>query len=185
MKTKLRPSSLIPKWLFVAALVIQCGWIARADYPATILADGPLVYYRLGETSGSVASDSSSTGSFPGAYVAAGAFPTLGQPGITTNSITLSSGQPGVVTVGYYPELNQQAQFSFEIWARPTSVPSGGDYRCPVGNFSGWAVAVPSGWYIYQTPDVPSALALVTPSAVSPHTNTISGAQLYYRVQLQ
>ncbi|MGC3961097.1 MAG: hypothetical protein QM813_25160 [Verrucomicrobiota bacterium] len=103
---------------------------------------------------------------FREAYITAGTFPVLGQPGITTNSITLSSGQPGLVTAGYYPEFNQSTPFSFEIWARPTSIPTGGDYRCPIGNFSGWGAAVPSGWYVYQTPDVPSALALVTPTGV-------------------
>ncbi len=165
MKINFKPSRLLTKWLFTTALIIHGGSVARADYPATILADGPMVYYRLEETTGPVATDSSATGAFPGAYVTAGAFPTLGQPGITTNSITLSSGQPGVVSVGNYPELNQQAPFSFEIWARPTSVPSGGDYRCPVGNFSGWT-ATPTGWYVYQTPDVPSAFVLVTPAGV-------------------
>lgn len=162
-------------------MIIPC-LVAHADYPATILADNPMVYYRLEETSAAVANDSSSTGAFPGAYVTAGVFPTLGQPGITTNSIALSSGQPGLVTAGHYPELNQQAPFSFEIWARPTSVPSGGDYRCPVGNFSGWGAAIPSGWYVYQTPDVPSALAFVTPSGVWISTTSYSVLNWYHLV---
>ena len=154
-------------WPLAAALVLQGTLTAQAaDYPSTILADGPIAYYRLEETSGTFAADSSASGAFPGTYVAAGAFPTLGQPGIDTNSIGLSASQTAAVTAGYYPELNAQAPFSFEIWARPTSIPSDGNYRCPVGNFSGWGAAVPSGWYIYQTPDVPSALALVTPTGI-------------------
>lgn len=152
---------------FVAALVlVSLGAASASDYVSTILADNPVAYLRLEETSGTVAADSSASGAFPGTYVMAGSHPVLGQPGIDTNSISLSAAQSASVTMGYYAELNEQAPFSVEIWARPVSVPSGGNYRCPVGNFSGWGVANPSGWYIYQTPDVPSALAFVTPSGV-------------------
>lgn len=128
--------------------------ISAADYPTTILGDKPIAYYRLEETSGDVAADSSASGQYPGYYILSlpnGAYPALGLPGIDTNSIGLSSANPSSVSIGYYPELNQQAPFSFEIWARPASL-SGTDYRCPIGNFSGWNVAHYSGWYVYQTP---------------------------------
>ena len=138
--------------LATAVLAILSVWSARAaDYPTTILADNPRAYFRLEETSGTTAVDSSSTGSFPGTYVTSGAFPILGQPGIKTNSISLSSGQAASVTAGYYPELNQPGPFSFEIWARPVSVPTGGNYRCPIGNSPAFGTATQSGWYIYQT----------------------------------
>ena len=68
------------------------------------------------------------------------------------------------MSVGYYPELNQPGPFSFEIWARPVSVPTGGNYRCPIGNSPAFGTATQSGWYVYQTPDVPSEFALVTPT---------------------
>ena len=152
---------------FAAALAfIGIRAASAADYPTTILADNPIAYYRLEETSGPAAADSSASGAFPGTYNVSGSYPLLGQPGIDTNSIVVSGGETASVTAGYYPELNQQAPFSVEIWARPVSAPTGGNYRCPIGNFSGWGVGSPSGWYIYQTPDSPSAFAFVTPSGV-------------------
>src|SRR6185295_5155736 len=93
----------------INALVIAASALSNvrqasaADYPTTILSDNPVAYFRLEETSGTTAADSSSTGNFPGTYVTSGAFPILGQPGIKTNSISLSSGQTASVTVGYYP----------------------------------------------------------------------------------
>ena len=137
----------------------------RGNYPTTILADNPAAYYRLEETSGTTAVDSSASGLFPGTYITSGSYPILGQPGIDTNSITLSSSQaPDYVSIGYYPELNQPGPFSFEVWARPVSIPTGGAYRCPIGNSPAFGTATQSGWYVYQTPDVPSELALVTPT---------------------
>ncbi len=140
------------KLLSLAAVLVLAGvrTASALDYPATILADNPLAYYRLEETSGTTAADSSASGAFPGVYTPSGAYPLLGQPGITTNSIGASASQT-LLTAGYYPELNQQAPFSFEIWARPVST-SATDYRCPIGNFSGWGTATQSGWYVYQTP---------------------------------
>jgi hypothetical protein len=133
---------------------------SAADYPTTILADHPIAYYRLEETSGSTAADSSASGAFPGTYNISGSYPLLGQPGIVTNSITLSVSQPSSVTAGYYDALNKPAPFSFEIWARPTSTDPV-NYRCPIGNFSGWGTATQSGWYIYQTPGSPSTFAFI------------------------
>ena len=139
---------------------------AHAAYPDVILADKPIAYYRLEEAPGSsTAVDSSASGAFPGTYVVNGSYPLLGQPGIDTNSIALSVAQPSSVTAGYYAELNQQAPFSFEIWAKPISTDPA-NYRCPIGNFSGWGTATQSGWYIYQVPGSPTAFACITASGV-------------------
>jgi len=151
--------------LTAASLIFACSKTDAADYKSTILADQPIAYYRLEETNGTTASDSSASGAFPGTYIANGTFPILGWPGIETNAIALSSSQGGnYVQIGYYPELNQPGPFSFEIWARPISVPVNGNYRCPIGNSPGYGTATQSGWYVYQTPDSPSELALVTPT---------------------
>ena len=106
------------KLLPFAAVLILAGvrTVNALDYPTTILADNPLAYYRLEETSGSTAVDSSSSGAFSGTYNFSGGYPILGPSGITTNSIGVSSAQSASVTAGYYPELNQQAPFSYEIW---------------------------------------------------------------------
>lgn len=149
--------------LLIAAVVLPGARMANAaDYPTTILGDNPIVYYRFEETSGSTAVDSSASGLFPGDYnnSSDGLYPELGQVGIDTNSIHVSASDPSDVTAGYYPELNQQAPFSFEIWAEPTSLDPV-NYRCPVGNFSGWNTASQSGWYVYQTPGTPCTFAFV------------------------
>ncbi len=138
---------------------------SAADYPTTILADSPTAYYRLEETSGATAVDSSASGLFPGVYNFSGGYPVLGEPGIDINSIGLSAAQSASVTAGYYPELNQQAPFSFEIWARPISTDPA-NYRCPIGNFSGWGTATQSGWYVYQVAGSPTAFACITASGV-------------------
>ena len=133
---------------FVAALVLSgVRTVGAADYPTTILADHPIAYYRLEETSGTTAVDSSASGAFPGVYNVNGSYPLLGQPGIDTNSIVLSVAQPASVTAGYYDAMNQQAPFSFEIWAKPISTDPA-NFRCPIGNFSGWGTATQSGWYV-------------------------------------
>ena len=150
--------------LLFAALALPGVRMASAtDYPTTILADKPIAYYRLEETSGSTAVDSSASGAFPGDYNFStdSLYPALGQVGIDTNSIHVSASDPGyVTTASYYPELNAQAPFSFEIWAEPTSLDPV-NYRCPVGNFSGWNTPTQSGWYIYQTPGTPCTFAFV------------------------
>ncbi len=155
----------LPLAAALASLLLGSGAVSATDYPTTILADNPIAYYRLEETSGTTAYDSSASGQFPGAYnfSADGIYPMLGQAGIDTNSILLSAADPSSVTAGYYPAFNQQAPFSFEIWARPTSI-SATDYRCPIGNFSGWGTATQSGWYVYQTP-TPASFAFITQPA--------------------
>jgi hypothetical protein len=170
---------------FMAALALMMSIRAASalDYPSTVLADNPIAYYRLEETSGYVAADSSASGTFPGDYIVNGAFPFLGWPGIDTNSIAVSAslGFANYVSVGYYPELNQPGPFSFEVWARPVSIPTGGNYRCPIGNSPAFGTATYSGWYVYQTPDVPSEFALVTPTGdVFIQTTNYSIGNWYY-----
>jgi len=151
----------------MACLLLGLRAMNAADYPTTILADHPLGYYRLEETSGYSAADSSASGLYPGniIYSPDQTYPVLGNPGIDTNSILLSaSDTPDYVAVGYYPEFNQPGPFSFEVWMRPTSIPTGGNYRCPIGNSPAYDTATQSGWYVYQTPNTPSELALVTPT---------------------
>jgi hypothetical protein len=154
-----------------AAFVITGVRVASAaDYPTTILADKPLAYWRLDETAGnSTATDSSASGLYSANYIYSsdGLYPVLGAPGIDTNSISLSaSDAPDYVQLPYNSDLNQPGPFSFEIWIRPTSepAPGSGAYRCPIGNSAAYDTATQSGWYVYQTPDSPSELALVTPT---------------------
>lgn len=120
-----RNKALLP---FAVALAMAVVGAARAaDYPTTILADHPLAYYRLEETSGTTAVDSSASGAYPGEYVQNGVYPILGLPGIDTNSIDLSAAEsPDYVNVGYYSQLNQPGPFSFESGpGQPAFLPAG------------------------------------------------------------
>jgi len=181
-QTTHRNSVLLPLAAFLVTAGVRLA--GAADYPTTILADNPICYYRLEEAQGSSeAVDSSASGQFSGTYnySTSGAYPLMGEPGIDTNSITLSVAQPSSVTAGYYDELNQQAPFSFEIWARPTSTdPS--NYRCPIGNFSGWGTATQSGWYVYQTPGASTTFACITASGVWITSPTITLFDWYHLV---
>ncbi|HKI70013.1 MAG TPA: LamG domain-containing protein, partial [Verrucomicrobiae bacterium] len=155
----------LPLAALFAALLLGVPAVGAADYPSTVLADHPIAYYRMEETSGTTVNDSSASGQFPATYNPStdGMYPKLGQPGIDTNSIQLSTASANSTSfayAGYYPEFNEQAPFSFEIWARPASLDSA-NYRCPVGNFSGWATPTQSGWYVYQTPGSPSTFAFI------------------------
>jgi hypothetical protein len=131
-----------------------------ATYSSTVLQDNPIAYYRLEELAGAAtALDSSATGAYPATYNYNGIYPQLGQPGIDVNSVAMLAAQPSSITAGYYADLNPQGPFSFEVWARPTSAPTGGDYRCPIGNFGGWTLG--GGWYVYQTPGSSSTLTFI------------------------
>src|SRR5262245_61963391 len=79
---------LLPMLASTTALLLGSP-LARgaASYPATVLADGPVAYYRMEELSGTTATDSSGN-SRDGSYIfSTGGSPHLGLPGITTNSI--------------------------------------------------------------------------------------------------
>jgi len=87
-----------------------------ADYRATVLADNPAAYYRLGEPSGSTMADA--TGNHGGAYVGA---PALGQAGIaggggdTAMRTTLGGGGYGQVP-GWLTMPNRPV--SLEAWIK-------------------------------------------------------------------
>jgi hypothetical protein len=146
---------------------------AAADYPTTVLGDHPVAYYRLEETSGTTATDSSGNG-FDATYAfdldTSGVpdFPILGIPGIQTNSILfqlyydgLGVQHRGFVDIPFHPELSPTtgdgqhgAPFSAECWVQPTSQPA--DYSIPLAMFGRYEQTAPygnaSGWNFYQSP---------------------------------
>jgi hypothetical protein len=145
----------------IVLLVLANGLTLRAaTYHETILADNPTAYYRLeGLTPETIGLDSSTSGLFTASVISTdGVYPKPGQPGIDTNSISLHPyvdaqgvSQYSDPQVPWVTDLNPSGPFSVEVWARPTSVDTAGNYRCPIGNFGGWGDT--SGWHLYQTPD--------------------------------
>jgi hypothetical protein len=102
-------------------VLIACAGSAQAQYSATVLADGPVSYYRFEEASGTVASDSSGNAN-DGLHVNGVA---VGQPGLS----------PDLGFALYYDGLNDFTQtanvvgddFSLEAWFNTSvSSPTGG-----------------------------------------------------------
>ena len=173
---------------YAAALAFTGIRTASAvDYPTTVLADNPSVYYRLEEASGATTAIDATANGLNGAYQydidvnGNPDYPKLAQNGIDTNSVlfhvyndTNGAVHTSLIDVPYNATLNPQGPFSIEFWARPTS-DNHGDYATPVGNFGGYGDN--SGWHFYQSPgsgnssgswiwDVPSAGQFIQTSPV-------------------
>jgi hypothetical protein len=89
-----------------------------ASYSSTVLADSPLAYWRLGESSGATAADASGNGR-TGNYVNS---PTLGAGGALGSDPNTAASFNGIdeyVNVPYAAALNP-AQVTVEAWAYPT-----------------------------------------------------------------
>lgn len=98
---------------------------ASASYSSEVLADSPVAYYRLDETSGSTAADSSGN-ALDGTYVNS---PTLNQTGgLTGNAAVLfARASSQRVNLGTPSALNVTGQFTIECLYKPTSFPTGAD----------------------------------------------------------
>lgn len=97
--------------------------LARAgDYAAEVLADGPVSYWKLDETSGTTAADSvgGNNGTYTGGY-------TLNQTGIpsTGRPAVLFNGSSGYVNLGAPAALNLTAAWTLEAWVYLVSTPNG------------------------------------------------------------
>lgn len=118
-------------------------------YAKVVVADGPVAYWRLDETDGSVPA-TDAVGSFDGAYVpGAGTFTFGVAGGIPNNNdpaLRVTAG--ATVQIPYALELNPvTGPWSFEAWVSPAIQP--GDFATP---FSSMFVQPGSikGWNIYQ-----------------------------------
>jgi hypothetical protein len=107
-------------------------------YSATVMADSPVGYWRLGQTGGVVATDESGNPALRGTYVglAAGAGPgNLAQPGLrpaagyeglaTDNRAAHLNGSTNHVSVLDTPELDLTGAMSMEAWIKLDSIPTG------------------------------------------------------------
>ncbi|HEX5589220.1 MAG TPA: LamG-like jellyroll fold domain-containing protein, partial [Candidatus Limnocylindrales bacterium] len=140
---------------------------AGASYLDTVLADAPLAWWRLGETSGTLADDA--VGSANGTYT--GGF-TLNQPGALTgdaNPAVLLNGTTGYVRV---PQQTLPGNITLEAWARPTTYP--GDTAL-VGQWNGT-----SGAMLYVTSDAGGRVHLWINGASISATAPAAGAWHHY-----
>jgi concanavalin A-like lectin/glucanase superfamily protein len=148
-----------------AALFMQARSVTvpLTGYARVVVADDPVAYYRLDETSGS-STAVDAVGSFDGTYDTSLGGITFGIPtGIPhetdtaidlSDTNTASAGKGGVVRIPYALELNPYGAWSAEAWVRPDSNDTNGNFRTVLSslynfNFS----AAVYGWAIYQHPN--------------------------------
>lgn len=143
-------ASVAPALMFVAT--------ARADYQTTVLADKPLAYYPLNESTPwtpNVATNSGSLGAAGNAVSFAGEV--FDEPGaivgdpdtaIGFTAIDTNSDDGGVPTViPYIAALDTTGSFTVEAWLRPTEE-GAGNAQCPLFNCQ--ASTEDYGWDCYQ-----------------------------------
>ena len=159
--------------LLCPLLTLLWGAAAHAaTYSDVVLANKPVAYYRLEETSEATAFDSTAN-HFDAALTTdpdtngITVWPLMGLPGIDTNSLLfryyIDSGNVphhGFVNIPYHPELSpvtgdglHGAPFSVECWVQPLTQPT--DYSIPLAMFGKYETgdyANASGWNFYQSP---------------------------------
>ena len=99
--------------LYVAPSLAQAD--AAADYRAAVLADNPVSYWRLNDTSGSTAVDEENhnSGQISGA--------TLGEPGPFAGSGSMRFEGNGDVNLGTDPSLRPPSNWTVEAWFRASA----------------------------------------------------------------
>ncbi len=114
-----------------------------SSYVASVMADAPVAYYRLDETSGTTAKDSSGTNE---AHYQGGV--TLGVAGVLGDDSAASfDGTTGWVSGGASPAFPAKASYTLEAWMKPSKVDV--VFRGVVSNES--AGAVNKGGYTMWT----------------------------------
>jgi hypothetical protein len=157
MKSTIKPTMWKSKLLPFAAVLTMAGvhTAFAVDYPTTILADHPSAYYRLEEAAGATTAVDSSINGVGASYNynIEGNSPSLGLPGIDTNSIAFNgggwSGDFGFVDIPastlvtpLAPDNASSAAFSEEMWVKVPSQPV--TWQVPVE-----VAQYPNGWNIY------------------------------------
>jgi hypothetical protein len=103
---------------------------APADYRSTVLADSPVLYWRLGETTGATTAADASPNNRPGTYSGA---PTLGAAGLIVNdpntAATLARASAQSVFRANEAALQITAALSLEIWLKLTALPAAGQFH--------------------------------------------------------
>lgn len=138
-------------------LALGCAFAARADYQSTVLANSPVGYWRLNETASvptnDIAVNSGSLGAIAnGDYLSGATHGSGGIPGggggtaANTPNVNGGSGGAARVRIPYVPELNANAPFSVEFWARPDNF---NDIACPASSVD-FNVSPRKGWLFYQ-----------------------------------
>ena len=112
---------------------------APASYAANVIADRPVSYWRLGETSGTNAGDT--TVANPGTYNGP---PALGAPSLldtdTANAAVGFDGAGDDVRIGQSGSLDITGAVTLEALIKPTSLPAAGSFRSIVAKTGSYAL---------------------------------------------
>ena len=123
---------------------IAAHYAMGSSYFSRILADAPVGYWRLGETAGTVAADSSGN-AHPGTIAGGVTLNQPGAPGITDPAMVFN-GITGYVDIGAPSALKVTGAFSVECWVRYTVFGNvRGLFTYADNALSGWGVFVHSG----------------------------------------
>jgi hypothetical protein len=119
--------------------VVQVSTPAPASYAASVLADHPVSYWRLGDTSGTIAGDE--TVANPGTYVGP---PTLGVASLVgtdpANAAVGFDGATDEVRVGQSGSLDLTTGITLEALVAPTSLPAAGSSRAILAKTGSYAL---------------------------------------------
>ena len=130
------------------------------SYDADVLADAPVGYWRLNETStnATAATNIGTAGtSLNGAFISgvtvsqAGPRPATYNGFTTTNRAVRFNGTSGRVDVPFDARLNPAGSFTVEFWAMPAAAPAAGSFFCPLSSIR-WNSARRNGYLFFQNP---------------------------------
>lgn len=150
---------------------------STVGYSAAVLADTPVVYYRLAEASGTSATDSSGN-SHTGTYTGAGITYSVAGGVTGNNALTFASASSAQMDTGVGAACNPgTGDFSVECWVKTSDV----TLRAALGKYSGsgddYYMGISSGKAIFSAGNVDNVAGV---NAVS--TATVSDNAWHYLV---
>src|SRR5579871_2281936 len=140
----------------LALLACSAALTVKGDYPSTVISQGPVGYWRLGETTPPPApmlatNIGSAAPNFNGSYVGDSA---RGLTGPFAGSKAVSFNGSQAVEDAYAAGLNPQS-FSIEAWLNPNSSNVSGGLICALASVQ--AGSPRAGWLVYQSDTVANA----------------------------
>jgi len=130
---------------------------ARADYPSTVLSDGPFAYFRLNETYTTLPDlatnlgtiGTGGTGNYVGSVSQGVAGALVGSP----DKAASFDGSGARVAVPFTPDLSLSGPFTVEAWVKPALAFASGSGTLAAVLSCGHLATDPnrSGWLIYQS----------------------------------
>lgn len=127
----------------------DAGEAGPLSYSATVLADGPIAYWRLDDTTTAIAKDSSGHG-HDGSYQGGVTFGATGIPGDGDTAVSFDGTGQMTVSLPSAFDFAGNVPYSIELWAMPASGPTSmglvgkSTYGADAGGYSGWYLACAS-----------------------------------------